>query len=554
MTEMSGSVSTAGRGRLAEVIASRGGKAAPEAPFMIEHREALIYMLCEAAELEHGIMCQYLFAAFSLKQREDEGLTADVLEAVRRWRHAIAHVATEEMLHLALVQNLLSAIGAAPHLARPNLPAPARHYPAGVNLTLVPFGEPALRHFMFLERPEGMELTGAEGIDAPVHEAVPLLAEGDIVPQPQDFATVGHLYRSIEHGLDHLAEKFGERNLFLGPPRAQATSEYFHWPELVSVTDLASAHRAIDTILEQGEGARGHWQHAHFGQFVRILDEYRQLKAANPDLAPARPVVFATVRPSQHDDTVPRITEDVASRCTDLFNVGYEVLLQLLHRYFAHTEETDTQLATLSNAAIALMVGVLKPLGDLITTLPVGPEHPGMTAGPSFELFYENDYLMPHREAAWALLEERLREAANFCDLIQESSDEGVATELENVRTALLGVADSLAGHFGDWGAMSRFAGGKAAKESTAAGDAAIDRKEQMADRVTYEQDIRKLFRDRDIQSMSFAFDLSSYEDVRANAEAIYEKLAEGSMPCDGRWPAEDVERFRTWIDNGSPR
>jgi hypothetical protein len=553
MTETTANVATAGRGRLAEVIASRGGKAAPEAPFVIEHREALIYMLYEAAELEHGIMCQYLFAAFSLKQREDEGLTANVLEAVRRWRQAIAHVATEEMLHLAFVQNLLSAIGAAPHLARPNLPAPARHYPAGVNLTLVPFGEPALRHFMFLERPEGMELEGARGIDAPVHEAVPLMAEQDIVPRPQDFATVGHLYRSIEHGIDHLAEKFGERNLFVGPPRAQATSEYFHWPELVPVTDLASAHRAIDTILEQGEGARGHWQNAHFGQFVQILDEYRQLKAADPDFEPARRVLFATVRPSEHDDTVPRITDGVASRCTDLFNVGYEVLLQMLQRYFAHTEETDTQLATLSNAAIALMVGVLKPLGDLITTLPIGPEQPGMTAGPSFELFYENDYLMPHREAAWALLEERLREAVNFCDLIHENSDERVATELENVRNALLGVADSLASHFGDWGAVSRFAAREPAKEGTAAGDAVADRKEQMGDPVTYDQDIRQLFRDRDIQSMSFAFDLASYDDVRANAEAIYEKLAAGSMPCDGRWPAEDVERFRAWIDKGSP-
>jgi hypothetical protein len=457
------------------------------------------------------------------------------------------------MLHLALVQNLLSAIGAAPHLARPNLPAPARHYPAGVNLALVPFGEPALRHFMFLERPEGMELKGARGIDAPVHEAVPLMAEYDIVPQPQDFATVGHLYRSIEHGIDHLAEKFGEQNLFVGPPRAQATSEYFHWPELVAVTDLASAHRAIDTILEQGEGARGHWQNAHFGQFVQILDEYRQLKAANPDFAPARPVIFATVRPSEHDDTVPRITERAASRCTDLFNVGYEVLLQILQRYFAHTEETDAQLATLSSAAMALMVGVLKPLGDLITTLPVGPEQPGRTAGPSFELFYENDYLMPHREAAWALLEERVREAANFCNLIQESSDARVGTELENIRTSLLRVADSLAGHFGDWGAVSRFAVREPAKESTAAADAVIDRKERMGDQVTYEQDIRQLFRDRDIQSMSFAFDLSSYDDVRANAEAIYERLAAGSMPCDGRWPAEDVERFRSWIDNGSP-
>jgi hypothetical protein len=121
----------AGHGRLAQVIATRGGLAAPEAPFVIEHREALIYMLCEAAELEHTIMCQYLFAAFSLKQSADEGLTEEELAAVTRWRRQVSHVAAQEMLHLALVQNMLTAIGAAPHLARPNLPAPASHYPAG---------------------------------------------------------------------------------------------------------------------------------------------------------------------------------------------------------------------------------------------------------------------------------------------------------------------------------------------------------------------------------------------------------------------------------------
>jgi hypothetical protein len=175
-----------------------------------------------------------------------------------------------------------------------------------------------------------------------------------------------------------------------------------------------------------------------------------------------------------------------------------------------------------------------------------------MTAGASFELFYENDYLVPHREAAWALLEERLRDAVSFCDLIQ-NSEQRVSGELESVRTALIGVADSLAGHFRDWGAVSRFAAPEPAKESTAAADAVKDRREQMGDQVTYEQVIRQLFRDRDIQSMKFAFDLSSYGDVRANAEAIYEKLAAGTMPCDGPWPAEDVERFRTWIDSGSP-
>lgn len=93
MTHANEKAVTAGRGRLAEFIASRGGLAPPEAPFVIEHREALTYMLCEAAELEHSFMCQYLFAAFSLKQGEAEGLTAEELEAVLRWRRVISHVA-----------------------------------------------------------------------------------------------------------------------------------------------------------------------------------------------------------------------------------------------------------------------------------------------------------------------------------------------------------------------------------------------------------------------------------------------------------------------------
>src|SRR5258708_15730028 len=121
MTEESNSPAPA-RGRLAQMIATRGGQAPPEAPFVIEHREALIYMLCEAAELEHGIMCQYLYAAFSLKQSEAEGLTPGEAAAVNRWRKHISHIATQEMLHMSLVQNLLSPIRAAPHLSPPNYP------------------------------------------------------------------------------------------------------------------------------------------------------------------------------------------------------------------------------------------------------------------------------------------------------------------------------------------------------------------------------------------------------------------------------------------------
>jgi hypothetical protein len=73
-----------------------------------------------------------------------------------------------------------------------------------------------------------------------------------------------------------------------------------------------------------------------------------------------------------------------------------------------------------------------------------------------------------------------------------------------------------------------------------------------MAEQLSYARDIRPLFRDRDVKSMEFAFDLSSYEDVRTNGEAIYAQLAAGRMPCDGAWLEENVQRFRSWLHSGA--
>jgi hypothetical protein len=72
-----------------------------------------------------------------------------------------------------------------------------------------------------------------------------------------------------------------------------------------------------------------------------------------------------------------------------------------------------------------------------------------------------------------------------------------------------------------------------------------------MDEDVAFARDIRPLFSNRDVSSMARFFDLSSYDDVRANAEPIYRRLADGTMPCYGPWPADNVQRFRTWIDNG---
>ena len=79
-------------------------------------REQLIHDLCEAAELEHNLMCTYLYAAFSLKAGVEDGLSSDEAAAVARWRQAIVDVAIDEMGHLTAVWNIASALGAAPPL------------------------------------------------------------------------------------------------------------------------------------------------------------------------------------------------------------------------------------------------------------------------------------------------------------------------------------------------------------------------------------------------------------------------------------------------------
>jgi hypothetical protein len=71
------------------------------------------------------------------------------------------------------------------------------------------------------------------------------------------------------------------------------------------------------------------------------------------------------------------------------------------------------------------------------------------------------------------------------------------------------------------------------------------------ADDVSFATHIKPLFRERDRQSMSFAFDLWSYDDVRAQAAGILERLRDGSMPCDGAWSADRIEVFARWAGSG---
>jgi hypothetical protein len=68
---------------------------------------------------------------------------------------------------------------------------------------------------------------------------------------------------------------------------------------------------------------------------------------------------------------------------------------------------------------------------------------------------------------------------------------------------------------------------------------------------LSFARDIKPFFRDRDRESMQFAFDLGSYEDVSTHADAILSKLRAGTMPCDGAWPRDKVDAFQRWVASG---
>lgn len=418
----------------------------------IESREQLVFLLMQAAELEHGLMCEYLFAQWTLKQSTDERVTARQLELIEAWREAIGGVVMQEMLHLALATNLLTALGAPPHLDRPNFPILSGWYPPGVQIALVPFGERALRHFIYLERPEGMMLEDAEGFRA-LDAAEPLTDGRSLMAVQQDFATVGQLYHAIETGFAMLVERDGTAEVFLGSPHTQADAEAFRWPEIISVTDLASVGRAIDAIVEQGEGARGDWREAHFGIFSRVLEELRAARVEDPSFEPAREVVPAYVHQVDDADApVAMITNDLTARVADLFDAAYEATLMALTRYFVHTDESFEQVRTLARTAKRLMAGVLAPLGIIMTALPIGDDLAGPRAGPAFRMVPHTFYMLPHRDAAWHVLRQRIQRMAERAEELQAEQGSvaaqhslaplgGVAEKLRQIHESLVEAA-----------------------------------------------------------------------------------------------------------------
>jgi len=341
-------------------------------------REYLVHLLTEAAEIEHNLLCSYLYAAFSLKS-VNESLSPTESSAVSEWREKIMTVAREEMGHLLLVNNLLVAIGGPPHFDRPNLPVPPGYHPAEFVIRLTPFTKDTLQHFIFLERPDDVPVGDGTTFrkKAPPRTRTP----GSLTPSTPDYETIGEFYAEIRDTLIAFADRHGDASFLPADLCNQIGPETMDMDGIISVAGIEDALKALDTIVAQGEGSTTCNEDCHFAYFQSIASEWEHLSSLNPDFEPALPSACDPVmrRPVDEAKRV-WITEPIAARKLDYGNAVYGLMLSLLTQCYAQDEPRAKRRA-FAKAAVELM-HVLWIAGCDLARIPAtdeGRENAGLT-------------------------------------------------------------------------------------------------------------------------------------------------------------------------------
>ena len=383
-------------------------------------REQLLHTLYEAAELEHTLMCTYLYAAFSLRDGEAEGLSPAEAAAVARWRKVIFDVAVEEMGHLTAVWNITSALGASPRFGRGNFPLDAGALPADLVVKLVPFGEAALQHFIHLERPCGSTEPEGKGFEPELR-----FARGRpgmrLTPMSVDYDTVGAFYQTMDRDLRAFVAHRGEAAAFCGDPALQLSplevALDLPRPVICSKTALAG----FAAIVEQGEGAPLHSTSSHFARFAGIRDELRALAQQNPAFSPAFPAATNPVlRPPMQRQGRVWIEDEAAAATVDVANAAYALMLRLL-AYSYRVPRPLPEKAFAVDLSRGLMRAVT-PLGERAARLPAGPSNPGCHAGMSFTALRDSSPFSPG-PGARRVFRERLAELANAAAALDTQGD-----------------------------------------------------------------------------------------------------------------------------------
>jgi hypothetical protein len=415
-------------------------------------RELLVRLLHEAAEIEQQLMIQYLYAAFSLKKYPDRTCSAAQYELVRRWGSGLLAVARSEMEHLALVNGILSAIGAEPFFDRRNIPVQLPQFlgenleigrertsgngPCDVPFLFERFNLPTIQRFVCAESP---------ALDVLVHSEPPLpvpawcfscgeradgagperrhrppllapLAESHITDELWERVekelkkvpglarqgkeevvrpgTIQEIYKLIDLLLDVLSSRM---NLFTGQPSNQVFVVVEYQVNLFPIVDLATAKLATRQIVEEGEGIDSPPDYkSHFLRFFRIHDELVALLAEDPRFEPSMPVLF---NPKPED-----ITNEFARQVFDLFNEAYATLVFMLTALYKTYQPQASQSYPHFSAALQecafgpMMTMILRPLAEILAYSACGDgEH---TTGPNYFLSAEDRELLRHPDAA----------------------------------------------------------------------------------------------------------------------------------------------------------
>ena len=406
---------------------------------MIANRTDLISALVSAAEIEHGVCCQYLFAAFSLKVRPEEGgVTPEEIEQARDWKTTLLLIARQEMAHLGYVADLLSAVGGAPHFARPGFPFMSPHYARGIPLQLQPFGRLPLEQFICLERPR--HISPADGFCRSLQH----LSRGTPGAHVAEGQTLGELYDRIREAIGRLPA----RRLFVGVPADQVSNVSIGLPQTgfydmrdTPITSRATAMRALDQIVEEGEGTRtgardpADLAHCHYGRLLAIRGDYlaaqRRARRARRRYEPARPVVRNPVALLRADDgQATPITNERTREAAQLFDAVYETLIMFLVRVYSRHDEAAHLFRSMRTAAFwPLMTMCVRPLGEALTELPATPGRGGPAAGPAFHLT-PAIHVVPDGRAALRVFSERLEMLAGAAERLAWRRDRSLKPHL----------------------------------------------------------------------------------------------------------------------------
>jgi rubrerythrin len=396
-------------------------------PPLSPHDEA-IFFLHIASEVEHALMVQYLYAAFSLGGRD---VPEDKREMVNGWRKEILGIAREEMGHLITVQNVLHSIGGPLTFQREDFPFDSQLYP--FHFALEPLTRKSLAKYVVAEMPSEKFLKHDKKRWREIQPIIKLAAEGN---KKDSVNRVGMIYEKVQQLLDAVdPADFLEDSLgFQSPHSAWGTNDTKIIIE--TANNVKTAKAALAKVAEQGEGEEISTgkpdDPSHFDRFLKIYKAF-------PITTTWKPAKNVPVNPSTNvSDEKPGpsvITNEIALIWAQLANQRYRMILL----YLSHSLQMEIKPASFYGQLVSWSFGEmynLRSISDILTTMPQRNKGPrDHCAAAPFELPYNLN--LPSREVnKWRTHRDQLQNSRIIIDELLKYKNKAHAVYLHALRNS----------------------------------------------------------------------------------------------------------------------